>query len=361
MAINKKDFIHKVATNIKANKTYNKFLLDFRNEEKRITRVIDYSDKDWTKKQRLEAITIELATLRRRSNNSIPDTITIDALADIYYRLNDSSWNRELKRVFELHISPTIGKKRVVDIKAVHIDTIRTKMKSKGHSKQTKNGCSDRTIKKALVQCLKPIMEYAYDNRVIEYVPKIAVKNTAQKKTITNPIEKLSRLFNAINELYKDDCFYRSLFLFALYGRRLNEILTLEWKDVNFENNTYTVQAHNSKNKQQYTYSLPHPIKGALMGLQVSRNGLIFISFVTGKKITTPKRQLERVKELSGVEELTFHLFRHILTSALASKGNVSNVMLSASLGHQDFTTVTKHYATLDHTSSSNEVNSIVG
>lgn len=63
-------------------------------------------------------------------------------------------------------------------------------METKGYTKQTQNGCSPRTIKKVLIQTLKPIMQYAYDNKVITDIPKI----------------ELSRHYVKANKAKKEDC-----------------------------------------------------------------------------------------------------------------------------------------------------------
>ena len=67
--------------------------------------------------------------------------------------------------------------------------------------------------------------------------------------------------------IYKDDGFYRGLFLFALYGRRWNEIRTLQWSDINFKQNTYTIRAENNKINENQTYELPEPITQAIATL----------------------------------------------------------------------------------------------
>ena len=239
-------------------------------------------------------------------------------------------------------------------------------MEKKGHSKQTKNGCSPRTIKKVLIQTLKPIMQYALDNGIINKLPKIemskhSVKNMKKnaKKHVTDGSYKLALLYKTINELYNDNPFYRALFLFALYGRRWNEIRTLQWRDIDYTHNKYTIRAENNKIGEMQIYDLPEPIKIALKEINDNNEGLIFKSPITNRELYPPKNQLNRIKELSNIPELTMHYFRHILVSAMGEMGTATTI-LSASLGHTNLKTVNDFYLSANHTKSSQEANKTI-
>jgi integrase len=259
-----------------------------------------------------------------------------------------------------------IGKKAVRNIKLHDINTLRVSMEKKGHSKQTKNGCSPRTIKKVLIQTLKPIMQYALDNGIINKLPKIEmskhnIKNMKRnaKKHVTEGSYKLALLYKTINELYYNDPFYRALFLFALYGRRWNEIRTLKWSDIDYDYNKYTIRAENNKIGEIQIYDLPEPIKIALKEIKDNTVGIVFKSPITNKELYPPKNQLNRIKELSNIPELTMHYFRHILVSAMGEMGTATTI-LSASLGHTNLKTVNDFYLSANHTKSSQEANKTI-
>lgn len=388
MAINTKEFINKVDTGLKANESYERFYYRFKVDGRITHGVLDYTTKEWDKKTRTSKAKAEILAKKSHSADTAEvafnENSTLDKVADTYFTLacDDTEWNRarraeynkyvgelrtkeeldayktELKKHGREYFNPAykIGKKKIKDISTMHIDAIKRGMEQKGYSKQNADGCSPRTIKKVLAQVIKPIMQYAVDADVITKVPKITLpKQAASKKSVTNATDTLGVLYNTITALYADDGFYRALFLFALYGRRLNEILTLDWGDINFLQATYTIRDENSKTIEQ-TYDLPPVIAEALNSIAANREGLIFVSPVTGRKLSPPKRQLARVKEVSGVESLTFHKFRHILVSAMAESGIVSSV-LSASLGHANSITTERHYITQNHTKASQEAN----
>ena len=214
-------------------------------------------------------------------------------------------------------------------------------------SKKTKeNGASNRTINKVIVQCLVPVLKCAKNNGAIQNVPEFKKLEQSDKKEVTNAKVKIQTLYAEIMTRYTDQPYYRAMFLFVLYGRRWNEVATLHTDDIDFEKQTYTIRAENSKTNKSITYTLPVDIAIALQELAPDK-GLVF--YVGGKKVWTPKKQLEKIKEATGIEELTMHYFRHILaTSLLEQGGNVA--VASAMLGHSNTETTNRHYATLDTT-----------
>ena len=230
-------------------------------------------------------------------------------------------------------------------------------MRKKGHSKQTADGCSPRTIKKVIIETLKPILQYTVDNNIINKLPTIPeVKLNRKKKIVNNASETLIILYQTINKLYSNNPYYLTLFLFLFYGRRWNEVRTLEWTDINFLNNTYTIRAENNKVGQDQTYDIPLKIRESLNQIMDNKQGLIFKSPVTNKELHSPKVQLAKIKKESGIEQLTLHYFRHILVSALGEMGTAGTI-LSASLGHTNLSTVDDFYRSANYTKASVEAN----
>jgi len=251
------------------------------------------------------------------------------------------------------YIYPHIENKKASSLREIDIDTIRVSMQTAGHGRQNKDGCSPRTIRKVLLQVLKPILEYGYRNGALTRIPEIDTPDKPKKKTVRAATDKLTTLYTTIHTHYKDEPFYRALFLFALFGRRWNEIRTLEWTDIDFGRGEYTVRAENSKIDEDKTFALPKDINEALQYFR-DASGLVFKSPKTGRELSTPKKQMEKIRELSGVENLTLHYFRHIMATTL-SDGGLVNTTLSASLGHNNAQTVDSYYRTANHLKGSQE------
>lgn len=361
MPINTKDFPNNVETNLKANNTYDKFFINFLKDNKRIRKVLDYSSNNWDKRTRISKAKKTLLDLKNKEQNSginFNENSTLNQLKEVYMESREQSkWTQELKDIYKIHIESILGKKKIKDIQKVHLDSLVTSLRKEGKSKQNKNGCSPRTIKKVLIETLKPTLQYAVDNNVLEKLPIFPViKLNRKKKIVENASKKIAILYQTINELYKDDSFYRALFLFALYGRRWNEIRTLNWDSIDFLQNTYTIKAENNKIGQDQTYDLAAPLIKALHEIKNDRRGLVFKSPMTGKELYSPKNQLSRIKEKVNMPELTMHYFRHILVSAMGEMGT-ANTILSASLGHTNLNTVNDYYLSANHTKASAEAN----
>ena len=366
MAINTKEFTNDVDVGLKANKTFDRFYYRYKVDDRTKRGVLDYSNKQWDKRTRVAKAKAELLDLKNKTLNSglnFNENSTLNQVAEIYFAIarDQTDWTKELRSVYNTHCKDTIGKKRIKDIRKVHIDNLKKQMETKGFTKQTENGCAPRTIRKVLVQSLRPILEYAVENKVLEDIPTITVKLPKnKKKTVSSASQKLAALYKAIMEVYDNDPFYRGLFLFALYGRRWNEIATLEWRDIDFLNNTYTVRAENNKIGEEQTYDLPPVILEAINQITDEKAGLVFKSPITGKKLYSPKKQLAKLRDFVDIPELTMHYFRHILVSAMGEMGTAGTV-LSASLGHTNLDTVNQFYLSANHTKGSQEANRMIG
>lgn len=159
--------------------------------------------------------------------------------------------------------------------------------------------------------------------------------------------------------LYYDNPLYRALFLFALYGRRWGEIKTLEWKDINFLKQLYTIRAENNKIGEEQIFELPLPIEEALLQIVDDKKGLVFKSPITGRILSTPKKQLNKIKEPTDIQELTMHYFRHLLVSAIGEVGTASTI-LSASLEQTNLNTVHQFYLSANHAKASQITNKTI-
>lgn len=360
MAISK-EFIHAIQglKGLKSNKEYTRFHYRFKLNSREFTKTFDYSKKAWDKKTRKNNA-IQDAMKFKDSKENLDTAFDLDTrfefLAKEYIRLKcdaDTKWTKEKETMLSHYIYPHIANRKVSTIKEKDIDEIRVDMENKGYGRQNEKGCSPRTIRKVLLQLLKPILEYGERNGAIRKVPLINVPKKPKKKPVKDGIEKLNLLHQAILKLYRQNPFYRALFLFALYGRRWNEIKTLRWTDIDLIRNEYTIRAENSKIGEDKTFVLPRDVKEALMHFQESE-GIVFVSPRTGKELSLPKKQMAKIKEKSGIENLTLHYFRHIMATALSDSGMVGTV-LSASLGHNNSQTVDNYYRTPNHLKSSKE------
>ncbi len=317
------------------------------------------------KKDRIKNVKKEFENFVNLTEKKMSGEITVDSkldeVAQAYFdnERTKSDWTDELKRGYDLYIQEPLGGFSIGKVTLNRINTLKRAMETQGLTKQTKNGCKPRTINKIIVQTLLPILKYAIDNGADITLPNFKkLKVEEGQKIVKDAPGKFKMLFNAIMIRYADIPYYRAMFLLALYGRRWNEIRTLEKQDIDYLANTYTVRAENSKTKKEITYNLPGVIAAAIMELNPDTD-LIFANPSTGKKPWTPKKQLQHLKDDTGIDALTMHYFRHIVSSTLTSLGGDMTAAMAA-LGHSSSKTTETHYITLDQKKNSNKANSLL-
>jgi integrase len=355
----------KLITSLKATKDYKRYLYQPRINGVLRRKLFNYSALNLSKtdlitKANNEALKFK-AEEESNSTSAFDKKTKFDAVATEYFKHSDATdWTEMKRRQYELYLKPHIGSKALSTITRLELDQIKTFMKSNGFGRQNENGCSARTIHKLFMQVLAPILKYGLDTGATDKIPQFPkIEKEHNKKTVKNATDKYVSIYKSIMHLYEADPFYRSLFGFALVGRRWNEIASLEWDDIDFKNHIYTIKAESNKVNEDQEYDLPIFIYESLKELG-EEQGLIFKSPKTGAKLHSPKRQLERIRIASGVEELTMHLFRHLYVSAL-SKAGIHSSMLSDALGHKDSRTLDMHYRTADRLEASKRANKLIG
>lgn len=361
------EFINHLETlkGLKANKDFTRFRYRFKIDGKEHTTTIDYSSKKaWTPKVRKDNARKEAELFKEQKKvetiQPFNPSTKVNFIAQEYFhkKCADTQWNQDRKRLYELYIEPFIGTKHISKVSEYNIDSIRKNMETTNYHQYKEGGNSIRSIEKVLFQVLKPILEYAKSNEAIQKIPHITIPNrpkrNQRKRKVKSASEKLILLYNAITSRYQDDPFYRALFLFAFHGRRWGEIKTLHWESIDLKNGKYTIEAEHNKIGEDQEYFLPSDIHTALKEIQLDKNGLVFKSPKTGKMLDSPRRQLAKLKEDTGIEELTMHYFRHLLATALSEYGAAAPVM-SAALGHTRSDTVDLYYRSANHLQGSHD------
>jgi site-specific recombinase XerD len=138
---------------------------------------------------------------------------------------------------------------------------------------------------------------------------------------------------------------FRSMFVWLSHGRRLNEILSLEWTDINLDNKTYTIQFQNNKVRKPMTYRLSQELLHTLNQIGIQKEGYIFHALTdANKKMNkgTIRNHWEKVLTQLGTR-IRMHDLRHLIGGTLVSSGKTLEQVASV-LGHTS-TSVTKRYS----------------
>ncbi|WP_456392759.1 site-specific integrase [Nitratifractor sp.] len=361
MAIVASDYLQTRERNIKRHKKDPRlFLFDFRIQGKRYRKHYKVKATNHSARDNLKEARLKLEELKEEIENGYSlKRIRLDDLFKDYMETQPSTaWTHKKAHIYDLYIgdsglskitrAPTeeeerkrksynerkIGQRFVDEIKPMHIERIISAM-------EKKHGLSPRS-RKGVLEVMGPLLDYAVKNGIIKENPAkyLRVKVPSQKKVVTNATELFRRVYSGIVELYADEPFYKALFLFGFTGRRKSEILNLKWENIDFGGDYYWIEY--TKNGEKQKFPLPAMIKAALLEIPDDHSGLVFKSPKTGKQLSNTDRQMRRLREHTGVENLTLHYMRNILVSALAEQSTEA-ITLSGILGHRDINTINKY------------------
>ena len=358
MAIDKQSYSKTNEPNIKLHKDGVKFWFDFSINGKRYSRLWT-SNQSHSPRDKLKTARRELDSIKEKILHDITITADVNAtVTDYWERLKAvKGWKDELVRNYDYYFNKHLAglaNIKVQDIKSAHFTSLNVTLKD----------FAPATRKKAY-EILGPLFELAVEDEIIAKSPikksHIPVrKQLEEKKVITGAVSKYKLIHSAIHQVFGSDdvvvinenkqlqCtqnpHHRALFLFGFYGRRLQEVLTLEWSDINLDVNEYTVRGTNSKVNTDMTFTLATDIREALLEFQ-DIQGSVF-------NIKHTKDHYPKIRLVSGIEEFTFHWMRNLAVSALSTMG-VDLTHLTAMLGHTDGSTLKKYLSLQRETSTS--------
>jgi integrase len=191
------------------------------------------------------------------------------------------------------------------------------------------------TVEK-IVNGLKKFFRYLHEEGIIvkNESAKVIMPKYDNKKYFMLPGTKVNKIIKYIKNLEcpKD----KALFCFLLHGRRINEVLTLEWRNIDFQNKRYTIDYKYSKNRKTMIFSLEDFMIEAL-GLLNQNTKYIFENPKTKKAFTytTAFRLMKLLKYHCEVDNMTIHDFRHLIGYLGINQGQ-SLEIIGGILGHSN-------------------------
>lgn len=383
-----------------AHKELNKFYFRFKIDGFTYKRIIDYSDKAWDKKTINKQLLKDIENYKNNPNFNreikpqkiepkYKNSYTLNKVMENYFKSKivskedepikyNTTWIETKKRHYDNYIKKQIGN--------YTLENITPSMINECIELQALQGLKPRTIKTTL-EILRPIFDEALDDKAIQSNPCSAktvidnknIKRQKTKKIVNTPIETLQVFFTAIEELYRFEPFYKSLYLFGIAQRRKSEILKLKWEDIDFNSNTYLCR--DTKNGENQTFYLPPSIKNELLQFREIKGWVYRSPLDNSKHITNIEKQTTKVKEKveeiykkmiieSGITneehiklelekkpKFTLHYFRNIGSSVLQQQGMES--IISGALGHNNMNTKNL-YTTIDYITSSKKYNEVI-
>jgi site-specific recombinase XerD len=244
--------------------------------------------------------------------------------------LNDPVANLKSKYSYENRVNQIIshfGEMNLSEITPSVIQEYKAKRKAEGLKPATLNR-EIATMKKAFSLAVE--WEWLKHNPIAKV--SLEKENNARTRWLTYGEE--SELLPVCPEWLKE------IVVFALNtGMRSGEILSLEWRGVDFNRKTITI--FQSKNNEPRTIPMTEIVFEMLQGkskVKSIRTNLVFYNTRTHEGFSTPSvgHAFQKAVKKSGIEDIRFHDLRHTVGSRLVQAGvNLYSVKLL--FGHKDW------------------------
>lgn len=255
---------------------------------------------------------------------------------------------QHVKNFYINHLKEHLGDKPLNQISTDTLNHIRANMQHKDGTPFSKR------TKLTVLQNVNPVYVWFnnYSNLSAKSPAKITkgiMKKLGNERRVK--IDDIAPLFNAMANytfrvygVEKTEPF-RGIFVWLLHGRRVNEVLSLRWEDINLKAGTYTISAKNNKVKMDMTYKLT-PYQISVLP-EPKKSGIVFHAQKNKDKQIGPdvlwthwKKVRPAVAKwtLNGKEvdhnELHMHDLRHIIATEMLNKYGIVDEISGAVLGH---------------------------
>lgn len=266
-----------------------------------------------------------------------------------------NKWNR-----YNNHIKPLIGDLELSNIKYKDCQKI---VNEAIYTKEL----SPKTAKNINV-IVQTVFNYAIRNEYTDKNPaqKVLFPKYDNKHNIDLSIEQIKSLithtFNFPNPIHRD------IFILALHGRRKEEILSLQWSQIDFALNVYHIPPTKNKSRKHDIHGMTTTMRNVLFSRfleakqnkDFSINDFVFLSSQTNTKFVDFRKPFQKLKSLAGIgASFRFHDFRHLLATYTINQKKQNIEFVSYALGHSSIE-VTQKYITKDFNISAVVVNQLL-
>ena len=281
------------------------------------------------------------------------ETITFKEVAEEYLdwyqkRRKESSYTK-IASIINTHLIPRFKSKR--------LESIRNRDITKYHDDLIESKLAVSHIKK-IHTTLSAVFRYAIKQEYTKINPAADVGNVDLEEDNKINFWTLEEFKHFIS--FVDDDMYRTLFMTLYYsGMRKGELLSLTWKDINFDEKTIRIDktAYNRKitttktKGSTRTIIMPEHTMRLITQLKASTEFykpeyVVFGEFHNHISTTTLDRYFAKYVKASGVKKIRIHDFRHSHASYLINNGAIISV-IAQRLGHANPSTTLNVYSHL--------------
>lgn len=276
----------------------------------------------------------------------------------------------QYKKIYDTHIKPSFGNKKLTNIKQYDIQLVISEMNLKG--------LSTWTMKHA-----RKIMNLAFskalDDKLIAENPvyKIEIPKKQAKPRKTIKTDELKIFF----ECAKKTRWYWTFKFLLVTGLRRGELLALRWSDIDYTNKRIIIDESNNTSgigdtKSAKVHYVPlselaiYYLRKQKELLDKENNPAVHNDELKKQDLVFPSKQgtmmkpdslnsvIDRINRKANIH-VTPHMFRH--TFVFMSKGKMTLSELQEALGHDESTTTLDIYGTMlsDTTEVANKIDAV--
>jgi integrase len=276
-----------------------------------------------------------------------PNAPTLSHIWPLYLewaKANKSSWKAD-ETVWRLHIKPVIGSIPMRGLTPFHVESVMTKMKAgRNHRGQP---FAPSTVHKSLV-ITKRLFNWSIRRELYQgRNPAALVDPPKYDNRVTNALkpDEVQAFLELVDRWNHERA--KLVVKFALWtGKRLGEIVGLEWSDVDLDSGTIHIRPENAKSGRGSTLPVNAPALEVLNRALAIRKGRYVFPSRSGEYFhSTFCSAWQRFKKRHDLG-FRFHDLRHTYATMLANSGRVDIYTLQTLLGHASVE-MTQRYAHL--------------
>ena len=211
-----------------------------------------------------------------------------------------------------------------------------------------KAGLAERTSR-CVYQYVNPVFKY-FNMKAAKFGINIPSPALQRDLPPLNNERGLELSLDEIKELFKELKNYpitpvREIFMFLMHGRRFGEVVTLEWNNINFEDNTYTIRALNNKARIDMIYHLSDRLKESLCTMGIKNSGYVFT------KINNKNEpySTSTIRNHWNNKPIVIHQIRNCIATYLKNGMGIGDDIAGAILGHKQNKTITSRYGKINY------------
>ena len=265
-------------------------------------------------------------------------SVTLDQLFSEYIEMieyiQSDQTIRTKKGYYRKHIKERFGSQDINSLKYKDFQLFVNDLLKSGLKPKTVKNIKDilRALYKMAIK-----MEYTTQNPLLD----IELPKYDNKRYFSHSVEYQQKLIKAIKEF--EEPIYRDIFFFLLHGRRLNEVLSLEWDMIDLDRMTYLIPAKINKAKRNMEYKMSAQLfdrlsvyyqKACIEQKKLIPKGYIFLNPKTGKKFVDLRKAWKRLLATQNLPHTRIHDIRHLIGTYSINYLEIPVEKVSHTLGH---------------------------